>query len=161
MRSLAMRGTIATKSYGSLNARRVSGIASHHTHERQFAEGMRHIHAVTHDEVIWALKAHEIRLNACLPAGTLVEKDGYRDGPCTARQHQVAGEFQRLARFQNVIDEQDVPAVHIAFDVAQHLDLSAGGAGAIAGDHHELHLGRYPRVIHGPDEIGGEDKRTF
>src|SRR5690606_25356237 len=63
--------------------------------------------------------------------------------------------------FQYVVDQQHVTTGDIIVDVAQDADLPARRPGAIAGDEDELDLRRQAGIVHGADEVGGEDEGSF
>src|SRR5690606_38334856 len=72
--------------------------------------------------------------------------------------HQLARELQRLARFEDVVDQKHVAPGRLVVDVAQDPDLAGGGARAVAGDEDELDLRRQAGVVHRPDQVRGEDE---
>ncbi len=76
-------------------------------------------------------------------------------------QHQFAGELQRLSRFQNVVDEENVASVNIAVDVTEQTNLAAFRSLAIARNGDELDIGFCSGITHGADEIRGENERTL
>jgi len=55
------------------------GVALDDSHEGQLAEGMRHVHAVTDNEIVGAVEPDMIGVEVRLATHTLVEKDGDRN----------------------------------------------------------------------------------
>ena len=69
---------------------------------------------------------------------------------------------QRPARFEDVVDEEDVAPGDVGLDVAEHRDLAGGDrAGAVARQRDELDLGRHPGLVEGADQVGGEDEAAL
>ena len=73
---------------------------------------MRDVHAIADDKHVGADEADEIGLDRHLPLALLLQQRANQHPPRAARHQQVLGESQRAARFENVVDEDDVAALH-------------------------------------------------
>ena len=88
----------------------------------------------------------------------LVEEHGDADAAGAARQHHVAREGERAARFEDVVDEQDIAAMHVAVDILDDLDALRDRAGAVARQGDELDFRRKARRVQGACQVGSEDE---
>ncbi len=120
------------------------------------------IHAVADHEIIRTIEADMIGFHGGGALAALVEKDRDGDAARAALAHEVAGEGERAAGFQNVVDEEDVAAAHIGLDVA-HDPHAAGrlGALAIARQSEKLDFGLQPGARQRANEIGREDETAL
>ena len=98
----------------------------------QLPERMADIHAISHDKIVRTFKTFEIGFDVGLALHALVEQHSNGNAAGAALQHQFAGELQRPARFQNIVDQQNIASMDIAVDIAQQAYLAAFCSLAIA-----------------------------
>ena len=85
----------------------------------------RRMEGVLRKKIVARLETHELGLEIGAPFGGLVEQGAEPDLAGAALQEQVAGECQRPARFENIVDQQDRAAGDLLVNVARQ----AHGAG--------------------------------
>ncbi len=122
---------------------------------------MRHVHSIADDEQVGACEAREVWIDRDGPLARLFQQHAalHLGAP---RGEQVLGEGDGAAGFQDVVDQQHLPAVHVAVDVPQDRDLSGRhGARAIAGQMHEFDLRSHSGLVHGANEVRGEHEAAL
>ena len=65
------------------------------------------------------------------------------------------------ARLQDIVDQKNIAAMHIAVDILDDLDALRHRTRSIAGQRDELDFRRKADRVHRPDEVGGEDEGAF
>ena len=123
---------------------------------------MRDVHAIADHENIGADKADEIGADFNRPLAGLLQHRADENPPRAARDQKILGEGQRPARFENVVDEQNVSIPHRRFDVAQDLHRPARHRPAhIARQVKKLDLRLEPHPMQGAQQVGREHERPF
>ena len=89
----------------------------------QFTELVSHVHAISDDKFIRAGEALEIRSDVSRKVTGLIQEHGRVCAPRTAGRKKIFGKRQGSSRFENVVDQQNIPAPYIRFNVAQDIDL--------------------------------------
>lgn len=87
--------------------------------EGQFAKRMAHVHAVTNDEFVRTDETDEVGLYPCDAFAGFVEENDNCGTARAALCDEIARKRERAAGFQNIIDDQDIAAADIGFQVAQ------------------------------------------
>src|SRR5208282_132991 len=127
------------------------------TDERQLAIIMRDIHAVADHEDIRTSKADEVGLDGDGSLARLFQHRADENAPRAARREQVLGESERAARFENIVDQENVAVANRRVDVAQDPDVSARHrAVKVARQVKELDLRLETRAMQGAQKIGRE-----
>ena len=81
---------------------------------------------------------------------------------CAALLQQVLGEAQREARFQDVVDQQDLAVAHVVDDVAHDAHPAAGlRAAAVARQSEEIHRPVGAGAAQRADEVGREHEAAL
>ena len=125
--------------------------------KRQFPIGMGDVHAVSDDKNVGAGEADEVGANFNDPLAGLLQHRADENPPRAARDQKILGEGQRPARFENVVNEQNVPVADRGFDVAKDLHRPARhGPGHIARQVKELDLRLEPRPMQSAQQVGRE-----
>ena len=115
------------------------------------------IHAVPDDKQVGTREADVIGLQGLGKLARLVEQHSNRNPAGAALLHELAGEGKRAAGFEDIVDEEHIPALHVALDVADEFDLAGGDrARAVARQRHELDLGRKTGMVKGTNEVRRE-----
>src|SRR4029077_3753379 len=87
--------------------------------ERQLAILVRHVHAIADDEQVRAMETDEVRVERHRALAGLFQQHASEHAFRAARGEQILGIGERAAGFENIVDQHDVAAAHIAFDVMQ------------------------------------------
>ena len=130
--------------------------------ERQFAIRMGDVHAVADDKNVGTDKADEIGADFDRPFAGLLQHRADENPPRAARGQKILGEGQRPARFENIVDKQNVAVADRGFDVAKDLHRPARhGPAQIARQVEELDLRLEPHPMQGAQQVGREHERPF
>lgn len=89
----------------------------------QFTELVSHVHAISDDKSIGAGEALEIRSDVSRKVTGLIQKHGRICTPRTTGREKILGKRQGSSRFENVVDQQNIPSPDIRFNIAQDVDL--------------------------------------
>lgn len=117
------------------------------------------IHAIADHKQIGTDEADVLGLERLRQLSRLLQKHRDSDAGGAALLHQLFGEGDGAARFEDVIDEEHVAAGDIAVDIADELHLAGRfRAGLVARERDEFDLGREPDRVQRADEIGSEDE---
>ena len=98
-----------------------------HADVRQVAVTLVVVEAVADDEGVGHLEAGVVRINVRLTARGLVHQRGDRDGGRLADLEIALEVVQRHARVEDVLDEDDVPALDGLGEVLVDADRAGGG----------------------------------
>ena len=92
-------------------------------HKGQFTELVSHVQAISEDKLIGAGEALEIRSDVSRKVTGLIQEHGGICAPRTTGREKILGKRQGSSRFENVVDQQNIPSPDIRFNIAQDVDL--------------------------------------
>ena len=92
-------------------------------HEGQLTELVSHVHAISDDKFIRAGEALEIRSDVSRKVTGLIQEHGRVCALRTTGRKKILGKRKGSSRFENVVDQQNIPSPDIRFNVAQDVDL--------------------------------------
>jgi hypothetical protein len=123
---------------------------------------VRHVHAVTNDEQVRHDEADMLGFQRLGKLAGFFEKhrDGYPFG--AALGHEILGEGDRAAGFENIVDDEHIAAGHGAFHVPDELHLACRCCpGPVARQRDELDFRRQSRAMQRPNQVGGKDETAL
>ena len=115
------------------------------------------VHAVSDDKNIGAGKADEVGANFNDPLAGFLQHCADENPPGAAGRQKILGEGQRPARFQNVVNKQNITVADRGFDVTKDLHRPARhGPAQIARQMKELDLRLEPRPMQSAQQVSRE-----
>ena len=130
-----------------------------HADVRHIAVLLRVVEAVADDEFVGHFEACEVRNDGLGAAGGLVEQRHDRHAGSALGHKVILEEVERVARVENVLDDDDIAARDVLLEIARDLhDAGRGRRVLIGRDGDELNV---TLELAGAHDVGHEDKRTL
>ena len=92
-------------------------------HEGQLTELVSHVHTISNDKFIGAGETLEVRSNMSRKVAGLIQEHGRVCALRTTGRKKILGKRKGSSRFENVVDQQNIPSPDIRFNVTQDVDL--------------------------------------